>query len=174
MEPANPVVRFETALGSFRVELYPKQAPLTVGNFLRYVREGRYREASFYRTVRPNNQPDSPVEIEVIQGGLGMEPHPLRLPPVEHEATDRTGLTHRDGTISMGRLEPGTAASEFFFCIGDQPELDRGGHRNPDGQGFAAFGQAIEGLEVLRAIYRQPSVGQYLDPPVPILAVVLE
>ena len=164
-EPAAPPrVSFETALGSFVVELEPARAPRTVTNFLRYVDEGRYTEGGrFYRVVRDDNQPDSPVKIAVVQGGIGFDPpSPLELPPIAHESTAETGLRHLDGTISMARNEPGSASSEIFVCVGDQPELDFGGRRNPDGQGFAAFGRVVAGMESVRAIHRLAAEGQLL------------
>lgn len=168
-----PRVRLETDLGPIVLEVHPDRAPVSAGNFLRYVEEGRFDGASFYRVVTPVNQPDNPVKIEVIQGGLGFaDDHPQRLPPIPHETTADTGLAHRDGTVSMARLEPGTASSEFFICIGDQPELDFGGRRNPDGQGFAAFGRVVEGMEVVRRIQRLPAEGQMLAEPVAIRRAV--
>lgn len=163
-----PRVALETELGTIVVELAPERAPVTVANFLRYVDEGRYTEGGrFYRVVRDDNQPDSPVKIDVVQGGLDfVEPSPLELPPIAHETTGATGLRHLDGTISMARLEPGSASSEIFLCVGDQPELDFGGLRNPDGEGFAAFGRVVEGMEVVRAIHRMPEQEQRLLEPV--------
>lgn len=167
-EPA-PRVALQTPEGRIVVELAPQAAPVTAANFLRYVDEDRFAGASFYRVVTPGNQPDSPVKIEVIQGGLGFaDDLPGRLPPIEHETTEQTGLRHLDGTLSMARNEPGSASSEFFLCVGDQPELDFGGQRNPDGQGFAAFGRVVEGMDVVRRIQRLPETGQMLDEPVPI------
>jgi peptidyl-prolyl cis-trans isomerase A (cyclophilin A) len=133
-------IRIETELGKIVLELYPEKAPVTVKNFLQYVDEKRYKGAFFYRVVHAENQPHSKIKIEVIQGGLKIENHPQALPPISHETTTQTGVLHKDGTISMARDKPGTASSEFFICIGNQPELDFGGKRNPDGQGFAAFG----------------------------------
>ncbi len=164
MNPSNPQVSIQTELGEIVLELFPTQAPHTVANFLRYVDEQRYQGASFYRSVRLDNQAQSPIKIEVIQGGLGMGDHPAKLPPIALETTAQTGLRHRDGTISMARLEPNSAQSEFFICIGDQPELDYGGRRNPDGQGFAAFGWVVRGMEVVRSIHQRPSGGQ--TPPI--------
>jgi peptidyl-prolyl cis-trans isomerase A (cyclophilin A) len=161
-------VLLETDLGDILLELYPDAAPLTTQNFLRYVREGRYGGATFYRVVRADNQPDDPVKIAVIQGGLGMGEHPNKYPPIPHETTERSGLRHRDGTLSMGRLEPGSANAEFFICVGDQPELDFGGRRNPDGQGFAAFGRVVRGMDVVAEVHRQAAEGQWLAAPVAI------
>ena len=168
---AHPRVVIRTELGDITVEIYADRAPLTAANFLAYVDRGLYRGVTFYRTVTPDNQPDKPVKIEVIQGGLGFEEQPGALPPIAHETTDRTGVRHLDGTLSMARLEPGSASSEFFICVGDQPELDFGGHRNPDGQGFAAFGRVVAGMDVVRAIHRRPAEEQMFAPPVEITAI---
>ena len=159
----HPLVLMETDLGLIRVELYPEKAPITVANFLRYVDENRYEDAHFYRAVHMGNQPNNDVKIQVIQGGLGFDNHPLELPPIIHETTAETGVRHKDGTISMARLEPGTASSEIFICINDQPELDFGGKRNPDGQGFAAFGKVISGMDVVKTIQLLPETKQMLD-----------
>jgi len=161
----NPRVALETDLGTIVVELYPDKAPITVENFLRYVDENRFSTARFYRVVTPDNQPKNDVKIEVIQGGLGFEPDLKALPEIEHETTEKTGLRHEAGTLSMARNEPGTARSEFFICVTEQPELDFGGRRNPDGQGFAAFGKVIEGMDVVKAIQQRPSTSQMLDEP---------
>ena len=158
----DPKVRIKTALGDIEVEIYERQAPVTAANFLRHVAAGLFKGASFYRVVRPDNQPDNAVKIEVIQGGLRFSRGESPLPPIEHETTAKTGILHRDGVISMARDAPGSATSEFFICIGDQPELDFGGRRNPDGQGFAAFGRVVSGMDIVRKIQRQPEEEQIL------------
>lgn len=168
---ASPRVLMQTELGRIVVELDRKHAPVTTANFLRYVTERRYAGAAFYRTVRLDNQPNDAVKIEVIQGGLGFAPNKQRLAPIRQETTRETGIHHRDGTLSMARIRPGSASSEFFICIGDQPELDFGGRRNPDGQGFAAFGRVVEGMDVVREIHDRPAKGQLLTPPVRITAM---
>lgn len=157
-----PQVMIETEIGNILIELYPGLAPVTVDNFLRYVDENRFEGACFYRVVRLDNQPNHPIKIEVIQGGLKDDEHPQSLAPITHETTEQTGILHRDGVISMARNEPGSASSEFFICINDQPELDFGGKRNPDGVGFAAFGKVIKGMDVVRMIQAMPDEGQYL------------
>ena len=161
-ETAIPI-SMETELGSIQMVLYPDRAPITVSNFLMYVDENRYKDFHFYRVVHMENQPDNDVKIEVIQGGLGFDKHPMELPTILHETTDKTGIRHLNGTLSMARLEPGTASSEIFICINDQPELDFGGKRNPDGQGFAAFGKVISGMDVVRKIQLLPETNQILD-----------
>jgi peptidyl-prolyl cis-trans isomerase A (cyclophilin A) len=167
----NPRVQLRTELGDIVVEVEADRAPLTAANFLRYVDEKRYASASFYRVVTPVNQPLDSVRIEVIQGGLGFSESEQRLPAIPHETTEVSGIRHLDGVISMARLEPGTADAEFFICVGDQPELDYGGGRNPDGQGFAAFGRVVAGMDVVRAIQRQPEREQMLEKPVAIQEV---
>ncbi|NUM81183.1 peptidylprolyl isomerase [bacterium] len=169
----NPVVAIRTELGDIRVEIFAKQAPISAENFLLYVDEGLYANSVFYRVVTMNNQPNNSVKIEVIQGGLFSDDR-TRYFPIEHETTEKTGLHHLDGVISYARAEPGTAGSEFFICVGDQPELDYGGKRNPDGQGFAAFGRVIEGMDVVRKIHQQPEEGQYLKPQIKILNIARE
>ena len=156
-------ISMETELGPIQLELYPDRAPITVSNFLRYVDENRYEDFHFYRVVHMENQPDNDVKIEVIQGGLGFDKHPMELPTIVHETTDKTGIRHLNGTLSMARMEPGTASSEIFICINDQPELDFGGKRNPDSQGFAAFGKVISGMDVVRKIQLLPETNQMLD-----------
>ena len=169
----NPRVVIKTPLGIILLELFPRQAPVTVKNFERYIREKRMKDASFYRTVTMKNQPGNKVKIEVIQGGLFDGNHPHMLPPIPLETTKTTGLNHLNGSISMARDKPNSATSEFFICIGKQPELDFGGKRNPDGQGFAVFGRVIKGMEVVRKIQQQPATGQMLTPKIPILSIKL-
>ncbi len=170
-ESPSPQIMIKTDVGEIVLEVDLNHAPLTAANFLKYVDQGLLRGGSFYRVVRPDNQPGAKVLIEVIQGGLGPADSPTSLPPIGHETTQATGLLHRDGTLSMARDQPGTASSEFFICIGDQPELDFGGKRNPDGQGFAAFGRVVEGLAVVRRIQEQPAQGQMLINPVRFISV---
>ena len=167
----NPKLVLETEAGNIIVELYPDKAPITVANFLKYVSENRLEDATFYRTVMLDNQPNNDILIEVIQGGLYEDFHPNYLDPIEHETTKQTGILHKDGIISMARNEPGTATCEFFICMGDQPSLDYGGNRNSDGEGFAAFGKVIDGMDVVYKIHNSPASGQYLEPRIKIESV---
>jgi len=167
----NPKILMKTELGDILIEVYPDKVPVTVANFLRYVDEGRFEGAVFYRVVTMDNQPVMDIKIEIIQGGIRQTANARPLPPIEHETTDKTGVLHKDGAISMARLMPGSASSDFFICVGDQPSLDFGGMRNRDGQGFAAFGMVIKGMDVVRKIQQQPSERQYLTKPVKILSI---
>lgn len=164
----HPRVRIHTDMGDITVELFPEKAPVTAGNFLTHVERGDYKNSLFYRVVRMDNQPDNPVKIQVIQGGLFHDEVVDTIAPIIHETTGQTGIRHTDGVISMARNEPGSASTEFFICIGDQPSLDFGGDRNPDLQGFAAFGRVTGGMDVVRAIQSLPDEGQYLLEPVTI------
>lgn len=170
--PASMVL-IRTELGDMTVEIYTKQAPVTASNFLAHVERGDYTNSIFYRVVRLDNQPDNQVKIEVIQGGLFHENVLDTITPIIHESTRETGILHTDGIISMARMHPGSASTEFFICIGDQPSLDYGGDRNPDGQGFAAFGKVISGMDVARAIQALPDEGQYLKEQVRIIEISL-
>jgi peptidyl-prolyl cis-trans isomerase A (cyclophilin A) len=170
-------VMVQTEAGEFVAELYAAKAPVTVANFLKYVDGGHYRGGMFLRTVRDDNQPTTSVKIDVIQADihpwLGAYNRPGRrhFDPIELERTSKTGLRHEDGTLSMARFEPNSATSSFFIVLGDQPELDYGGRRNADGQGFAAFGRVVDGMEVVRWIHQAPVVGQAIVPPVKILRI---
>lgn len=161
----------ETSAGQIEAELDSAHAPLSVANFLRYVDAHRYDSGRFHRTVTPENQPQNNVKIEVIQGGANPGLERSGWPPVALERTNLTGLKHLDGTLSMARAGPETATSDFFICIGPQPELDFAGKRNADGQGFAAFGQVTKGMEVVRLIQRSAAEGQNLKPPVTIMRI---
>lgn len=179
---AQPTVVIETALGPIEVVLEPEKAPLTVANFLRYVDAGMYDEGRFHRAVRLDNQVRTDAKIEVVQGGRSPERNKAQggFGAIPLERTSVTGLKHLDGTISMARgNKPDSAVSDFFICINDQPSLDFGGARNPDGQGFAAFGRVVQGMDVVRRIQNAPSStnrttnteAQRLTPPIKIIRV---
>ena len=159
----NPVIEIQTPKGRILVELDIENAPVTANHFLKLVKEEYYDGASFYRSVRGASK-DNPVHITVVQGGVSGMENKRRVESISHESTDITGLTHSNGTISMARSKPGTASTEFFFCMGENPELDFGGQRNHDGQGFAAFGKVIEGFYTLNAIWGAPAMGEQIDP----------
>jgi peptidyl-prolyl cis-trans isomerase A (cyclophilin A) len=170
-------VRVQTEVGDIVVEVDSANAPATAANFLRYVHAGHYDGGNWHRTVKLDNQPESPVKIEVIQAAVNPARAKEGFPPIPIERTSMTGLLHKDGAISMARGAPDSATSGWFICINDQPSLDFGGARNPDGQGFAAFGRVVSGMDVVRKIQAAPSSttrtsnaeAQRLTPPIGII-----
>jgi peptidyl-prolyl cis-trans isomerase A (cyclophilin A) len=177
---AKPVrVRVQTTLGDIELELDPAKAPGTTANFLKYVDAGHYDGGTFHRTVKMDNQPESTIKIEVIQAGVNEKVAKSGFPAIPLERTSVTGLKHVDGAVSMARGTADSATSGWFICINDQPSLDFGGQRNPDGQGFAAFGRVVSGMDVVRRIQQAPSStnrttnpeAQRLTPPITVTKV---
>jgi peptidyl-prolyl cis-trans isomerase A (cyclophilin A) len=162
-----------TELGEIEVELDARRAPRTTANFLRYVDARMYDGGRFYRTVttKPDNQPQNQTKIDVIQAGMAEEREKQAFAAVTLERTRDTGLRHLDGAISMARDGPDTATHEFFICVGARPSLDFGGARNPDGQGFAAFGRVVRGMDVVRKIQASAAEGQALKPVIRIISI---
>src|SRR5215831_8925020 len=152
---AQTKISIETEAGVIEAVLDDQKAPVTVANFLKYVDAGQYIGAEFFRSVRtkPDNQPKSSVKIDVIQAEVSREFRGKSFGPIPLERTRDTGLKHVDGALSMPRNSPDSATSGFSICIGEQPEMDFGGRRNPDGQGFAVFGQVTSGMEIVRKIH---------------------
>jgi peptidyl-prolyl cis-trans isomerase A (cyclophilin A) len=159
----------KTSLGDIKIEINAALAPKTAANFLNYVDNKLYDGTSFFRVCTPENEKDRKVRIEVIQGGE--VPESKQFKPIPIETTKLTAIKHLNGTISMARDTPNSATSSFFICINDQPELDFEGKRNPDGQGFAAFGEVSQGMEVVRKIQQQKEHNQRLIEPVIIYSI---
>ncbi len=154
-----PQVLINTNYGDIVVEVYPDKAPKTTAAFLSYVQAGYYNNGSFYRVLSNENVP-AENNTGLIQGGIFQTNAAklLTLPGIPHESTKQTGLGHKDGTISLARTTPGTASTEFFICIGDQPQFNS----NVDtinGEGFAAFGVVIEGMDIVRKIQNSGNIG---------------
>jgi len=169
----NPVIVIKTKFGNIKVELYPQKAPATVAAFLQNIDSGFFKNCSFYRILRNDNQVTGSLHSYLIQGGV-WQTNPEwkhKFKPIPHEPTNKTGVLHKRGTISMARNEPGTATSEFFICIDDEPGFDYGGANNADGEGYAAFGEVVEGMATAMKIYDQPEYDQRFTPPVTILNI---
>jgi peptidyl-prolyl cis-trans isomerase A (cyclophilin A) len=163
-------VVIHTERGDIALTLDAARAPVSTCNFLRYVEAGRYGDARFFRTVVSRTNA-SPHPIDVIQAETTAGSDDPGFGPVALERTRDTGLSHLAGTISMARGGPDSATSSFFIVTRDTPALDFGGGRNPDGQGFAAFGRVTSGLEIVRAIQGLPAEAEQLKPPVRITSV---
>ena len=168
-----PRIILQTADGPITIELAADKAPVTCANFLRYVDAKRYDGGVFYRALKLSPQPP----LGLIQGGVKNDPAKA-FPPIAHESTKTTGLTHKDGTVSMARYAPGTATSEFFVCLGDIASLDADPTQSGDNQGFAAFGHVVDGMDTARKILTAPvsatageaeMKGQMLDPEIAIV-----
>ena len=160
--------KIETTEGTIFVELYPEKAPKTVANFLKYVDADMYTNGSFFRVTTPENEAKRNIKIEVIQGGIKNRND---FDPIEIETTDKTGILHKNGTLSMARSKPNSATSSFFICINEQPELDFNGKRNPDGFGFAAFGKVVKGMEIIKKIQSGENKNQQLIKPITIKSI---
>ncbi|WP_309628091.1 peptidylprolyl isomerase [Brevundimonas sp.] len=167
-----PLVILHTAQGDVILRLDAEHAPITTCNFLRYVQEGRYAGGGFFRTVVAETN-DNPNPIDVIQAATTAGSDDPGLGPIPLERTIDTGVRHTGGAISMARDGPDTATSSFFIVTSDTPALDFGGGRNPDGQGFAAFGRVISGMEIIHAIHSAPAEDEQLVSPVVIGAATL-
>jgi len=148
-----PRVRLETGAGAIVVELDARRAPVTTANFLSYVDQRRFDGTSFYRAARTRGAPRGEGARGFIQGGIRRTAR-RALPRIAHEPTSETGLRHRDGTISMTRMEPGTAMGDFFITLGAMPSMDADG----EDPGFAAFGRVVEGMDVVRRILAAETV----------------
>ena len=171
--PPLPRVALTTSAGVIVVELASDKAPITSRNFLRYVDAKRFDGMSFYRALKLVATPLAGL----IQGGVRNDPA-KSFPPIAHESTKTTGLSHKDGALSMARYAPGTAASEFFICVGDLISLDADPSQPGDNEGFAAFGHVADGMDVVKKILTSPVSptkgedalkGQMLEPEVTIL-----
>ena len=159
----------KTSEGEIILELYPEKSPNTVANFLKYVDADLYSNSSFFRVCTSQNEAERNIRIEVIQGGNVADEK--CFDPIEIENTEKTGLLHKNGTISMARDTPNSATCSFFICIGNQPELDFKGKRNPDGQGFAAFGQVTKGMDVVLKIQNKENKKQSLVKSISIISI---
>lgn len=159
-EYKDPHLLIKTRLGDIEIEVYPDKAPKTVAAFLSYVDSGYYNKSSFYRVLK-TDESSSPNNTGIIQGGIWQSRPQLKaaIPGIEHETTAQSVLSHQSGTISLARLTPGTANTEFFICIGDQSPLDFGRRGTEDGQGFAAFGKVIKGMSIVRKIQAEKTNG---------------
>ncbi len=169
-----PTIKIETNFGDIIIELYPEKAPKTVAAFLSYVDSGYYKNGSFYRVLKEEDQPSNAFKSNLIQGGIWQTDYKkqLSIPGIPHETTKQTGILHKNGTISLARTNPRTANTEFFIVIGDQPAYDYGGDANSDGQGFAAFGKVMEGMEYIKQIHSQSDNQTTFTPPILIKNIV--
>jgi peptidyl-prolyl cis-trans isomerase A (cyclophilin A) len=163
-------IAIDTSLGRIVVALDRTHAPKTTANFLHYVDTHRLDGETIYRAM---HVPGGKADDGLIQGGVRSDSRKL-YPPIDHEPTSRTGIKNIAGAISMANGGPGTARADFFILTSDMPALDA----TASDPGFAAFGQVVEGMDVVKKILAAPvsptmgegaMKGQMLDPPVKII-----
>lgn len=150
-KPATVKVSLLTAEGPIVIELEKERAPVTTANFLRYIDAKRFDGIAFYRAVAVPNMP----ELGLVQAGVNNDPRRM-FPPIAHEPTTKTGVLHTDGTISMARNAPGTAAGDFFFIIGTMDYMNANPSAPGDNLGYAAFGHVVEGMDILKKLLAAP------------------
>ena len=141
----NPVVEMDTSLGKIKIELFEKEAPISVKNFLDYANSGYYAGTIFHRVI---------PGFMAQGGGLtaALQPKPGDRPAIKNEAAN--GLKNDRGTVAMARGgDPNSATSQFFINIVDNKMLNR---PNPDGAGYAVFGKVVEGMDVVDKIVNTP------------------
>ncbi|GAC1594401.1 MAG: hypothetical protein NVS3B19_16860 [Ginsengibacter sp.] len=168
------IVTIKTKFGNIDIKLFAQNAPKTVSAFLSFIDSGYYENSSFYRVLKEDNQPIGGYRPELIQGGIYKSNYPLsiKIKGIPHESTLESKLSHTNGTISLARTTSGSATTEFFICVGDQPSFNYGGDSNPDKLGYAAFGIVVKGMDVVSKIHHQPENGEDFDPQVSILNIV--
>ena len=160
--------KFETELGDFTIQLAMDEAPITAAYFRDIIKSGAFVGSSIFRIVGGDNaaiRADNP--IEVVQGGL-KDTDDQPVDPVCHEQTSETGHSQKQWSVSAARFGPGETYGSYFICMRDEPALDFGGKRHPDGQGFAVFGKVISGFEVVQAIFEKRESEEFLKSPLPI------
>lgn len=169
--PGDVRVAVETDKGRIVIAVHGDKAPVTAANFLKYVDQKRFDGTAFYRGVGAS-------DYGFVQAGTQNDPKRI-LPPIRHEPTTQTGLTHDDGALSMARYAPGSATGDFFIVLGKMPAMDAQPQAAGDNQGFAVFAHVVEGMDVVKAILAEPKSptkgegvmkGQMLETPVRILS----
>lgn len=171
---SEPTVDIETYYGDIILELYPEKAPKTVAAFLSYVDSGYYKNTSFYRVLKKDDQAMNVAKTQLIQGGLWHTNFKLQqtVPGIPLETTKQTCILHQYGVISLARNEdPNSGNTEFFICLDDEPDYDYGGEASPDKKGYVTFGKVIEGMQYVREIHSQPDTNTAFVNPIKILNI---
>ena len=170
----NPTIDIETYYGDIIVELYPDKAPKTVAAFLSFVDSGYFKNTSFYRVLKKDDQAMNVAKTQLIQGGLWQTKFKLQqtIPGIPLETTKQTGILHTEGVISLARNEePNSGNTEFFICMDNEPDYDYGGDASPDKKGYVTFGKVIDGMEYVRQIHDQPDFETNFKPPIKIINI---
>ena len=170
----HPTIAIQTYFGDIVVELYPEKAPKTVAAFLSYVDSGYFKETSFYRVLKKEDQPSNVAKTQLIQGGLWQTKIKKQqtIPGIPLETTEQTGILHTAGVISLARNEDTASGNtEFFICMDDEPDYDYGGDASPDKKGYVTFGRVIKGMQFVKQIHSQPDFETNFNPPIKIINI---
>jgi peptidyl-prolyl cis-trans isomerase A (cyclophilin A) len=170
----HPTIDIQTYYGDIIVELYPEKAPKTVAGFLSFVDSGYFKNTSFYRVLKKEDQSMNATKTQLIQGGLWQSKIKLlqKLPGIPLETTEQTGILHTEGVISLARgVEANSGNTEFFICMDDEPDYDYGGSASPDKKGYATFGKVIRGMKFVKQIHKQPDYETNFNPPIKIIDI---
>jgi peptidyl-prolyl cis-trans isomerase A (cyclophilin A) len=170
----HPTIDIQTYYGDIIVELYPEKAPKTVAGFLSFVDSGYFKNTSFYRVLKKEDQSMNATKTQLIQGGLWQSKIKLlqSLPGIPLETTKQTGILHEEGVISLARgVEANSGNTEFFICLDDEPDYDYGGDASPDKKGYTTFGKVIRGMKFVKQIHGQPDYETNFNPPIKIIDI---
>jgi len=169
-----PTIDIQTYYGDIIVELYPEKAPKTVAAFLSYVDSGYFKNTTFYRVLKKEDQAMNVAKTQLIQGGLWQTKFKKQqeIPGIPLETTQQTGILHKEGVISLARNEdPNSGNTEFFICMDDEPDYDYGGDASPDKKGYTTFGKVIDGMKYVKEIHAQPDFETNFKPPIKIIDI---
>ena len=170
----HPTIDIQTYYGDIIVELYPEKAPKTVAGFLAFVDSGYFKNTSFYRVLKKEDQSMNANKTQLIQGGLWQSKIKLlqSLPGIPLETTKQTGILHDEGVFSLARGEEANSGNtEFFICMDREPDYDYGGDASPDKKGYVTFGKVIQGMKFVKQIHHQPDYETNFRPPIKIIDI---
>ena len=169
-----PTIDIQTYYGDIIIELYPDKAPKTVAAFLSFIDSGYFKNTTFYRVLKKDDQPMNAAKTQLIQGGLWRTNYKLeqKLPGIPLETTKQTGILHQEGVLSLARAEEANSGNtEFFICMDDEPDYDYGGAASPDKKGYTTFGRVISGMKYVKQIHSQPDFETNFNPPIKIINI---
>ncbi len=165
------MLRFSSDLGDVAIRMHNDRAPKTCRYFAQLACSGTFNPASVFRIVSSSAiqrlQPGDDCPINIVQIGPTQQFEGPRHTTV-HEHTRQTGLSHHKWSVSAARFDLGELYGSFFICLKDEPELDFGGSRQPDGQGFAAFGEVVHGFDTLERVFARAEPLEMLTQQIPI------
>jgi len=169
-----PTIDIQTYYGDIIIELYPAKAPKTVAAFLSFIDSGYFKNTTFYRVLKKDDQPMNAAKTQLIQGGLWQTKFKKQqtIPGIPLETTKQTGILHQEGVLSLARAEEANSGNtEFFICMDDEPDYDYGGAASADKKGYTTFGRVISGMKYVKQIHSQPDYETNFNPPIKIINI---